>query len=193
MLKINLLSMKFDAEREYRKMLAGQVCNYLTMLEDDQVGNRVKVKVKHQRIEAKVAHQMLSRRGMSAVGSTFLGANGEPNRDVLKPTKPAGKDKVQRFSRCLHCNTEFIDERGRPTPSSFAFCGETSLEAGDCKRAWLATRPEVKREPKFTVVTREDVDWTKRQPSMRKGLRKARANYCPTCREYVTQAHEHQQ
>jgi hypothetical protein len=49
-----------------------------------------------------------------------------------------GKDRKQQFSRCLHCRTEFVDGQGRPVVSGFAFCGETLLVAGECKKAWLA-------------------------------------------------------
>lgn len=167
MLEINLLTKRFEALREWRKMNADEPCDYLTMLEDDQVAKHVMRKVKQQRIEAKISHQMLRRRGMSAVGSTFLGANGEPNRDVLKPPKAVGKKPEQQFSRCLFCNTEFTDAKGKSTLSSFAFCGETLYKVGNCKRLWLASRHVAQPvKPKFNMVTPEDVDHAERTRPM---------------------------
>lgn len=51
------------------------------------------------------------------------------------------KDHGQKFSRCMQCGTEFTDQ-GRPVVSAFAFCGETQLVAGSCKKAWLVAHPE---------------------------------------------------
>lgn len=92
MLNINLLSARFDAERQYRKMCAGDPCDYLTMLEDRTVRRRVHQGIRNRqtraikraaRIKEKVDLQLSHRKGMSAVGSTigFLGTNGQPNRD----------------------------------------------------------------------------------------------------------------
>ena len=50
------------------------------------------------------------------------------------------KDKGNRFSRCLHCATEFTDGKGKTTQSVFAFCEETPITQGMCKRAWLEFR-----------------------------------------------------
>jgi hypothetical protein len=84
------------------------------------------------RLRTKIEFQQSRRTGMSAVGNIFLGANGEANLDVSKPAKPI-QNEVQRFSRCMHCGTEFEQA------SQFAFCGETLSVAGECKRAWNTT------------------------------------------------------
>jgi hypothetical protein len=70
----------------------------------------------------------------------------------LKPPQKQ-KDIDRRFSRCLECATEFVDEQGRPTPSAFEFCGESERVTGPCKKEWLKKHPpacESRRvEPKF--------------------------------------------
>src|SRR5262245_45775095 len=100
MLKINLLSMRLDAEREYRKMRAGEACDFLTMLEDRTVRRRVHQNIRNDkkrsaRINERSARQLSRRRGMSEVGNLFLGANGEPNGSC-KPLPPEGTDEPTR-------------------------------------------------------------------------------------------------
>jgi hypothetical protein len=176
MLKINLLTERRDAEREYRKMRDGvPVVDYLTIHLDTTVRRRVHQKLRNVKKQAarrnrKIKFQLSRRTGMSAVGSTngFLGKNGAPNCDVHKVSQTLVKDPhQQQFSRCLFCGTEFTDGKGRETLSNFAFCGETSLISGECKRAWIGSQPQVKAvERQFNLVTPEDVDHAERTRPM---------------------------
>ena len=108
MLKINLLTVVRDAENEYRKMLAGEDCDYLTMFEDRTVRRRVHQNARNEqkraallierasRQEGKIKSQLERRKGMSAIGTVtgFLGAHGEPMRDVRKELPwQTGKDR----------------------------------------------------------------------------------------------------
>jgi hypothetical protein len=108
MLTINLLTERRDAEQAYRRMRDGYPVGYVNYLEDHfamQVDRTVRRRV-HQNIRndkkasikrARKDQLLRDRRaGMSAVGNIFLGANGEPNLDVLKPAKSGGKEKGYR-------------------------------------------------------------------------------------------------
>ncbi len=64
------------------------------------------------------------------------------------------KDKTrQKFSRCLQCDNKFTDSRGRLTLLSFAFCGETALQAGACKKTWIAARLKKEADSELGVLT----------------------------------------
>jgi hypothetical protein len=57
---------------------------------------------------------------------------------TFSDASPATTDKPRaRFSRCMECGEEFVDGDGEPTISEFAFCDESLLQQGDCKREWL--------------------------------------------------------
>ena len=121
---------------------------------------------------------------------------GPQARDKFKDAERFVTDKQQRFSRCTNCGTEFQDGQGRPTPSSFQFCGETILVNGVCKAAWLAARPTPKPVQVKSVVSDKLVEKriakTKRVHAPRIGkMPRKMLNFCPLCKEYVKQDHEH--
>jgi hypothetical protein len=98
MLHINLLTVRKDAEKEYIKMRAGVTeIDHLVIHLNTAVRRRVLQNIRNDKKRtAKRFHKMARRAGMSTVGSTFLGANGEQNLDVRKPYPPTGKDRGYR-------------------------------------------------------------------------------------------------
>lgn len=99
------------------------------------------------------------------------------------------KTKINKYSRCTFCGEEFVDGKGRPTPSGFEFCGESLLTTGECKRSWLASRVAPTVAPvQFNVVTPEDEEKarTKRihAPKVLK-MPRTYAHFCATCVEVV--------
>jgi len=168
MLKINLLTERRDAEKEYRKMLSGaSVVNYLALHVDTTVRRRVHQNIRNDKKkvakrERQTEVQWARRRAKSRV-DLLSETRGPERRDgkALREVEKYVVDRFQRYSRCHHCGKEFV------TPSGFAFCGESLLKAGDCKKAWLITRPvQQPREPKFNMVTPEDADHAKRTRPM---------------------------
>ena len=116
-----------------------------------------------------------------------LSDNERPFR--LKRTKA-----TPQYSRCKQCGTPFtilVNEVEKLTLSQFAFCNETLLTSGECKRAWLAAHPVLKQpSPRFNQITPEDVDWAERQASLRDlSAERVPTNFCPATRSYVLQDH----
>jgi hypothetical protein len=173
MLKINILTRRIDAAKQYRRMREGDTnVDYLGMLEDRTVRRRIHQNIRndkkrpalfaaqHARREEKIKFQQDRRAGMAWI-PLLNRVVGQPNLCVGKQGE-AGKDRLQRYSRCLHCGTDFPIER------NFEFCDESLTQAGACKKAWNAAHHvEIKPRPaKFNMVTPEDVDHAKRTRPM---------------------------
>jgi hypothetical protein len=176
MLKINLLTVRRDAEKWYLKMRSNPcnpVVDHLAMHLDTTVRRRIHQNIRNKKkqvVRRKLKRNLLmSRRtgiGMTELTSRF---QGQPNRDVeVRKKRQVGKDRpCHKFSRCLFCDVEFADANGRTSLSMFAFCGESLLATGECKRAWLAALPTPKK-PKSNLgqVTPEDVERATRRKSL---------------------------
>jgi hypothetical protein len=156
MLKINLLTERRDAEREYRKMQQGNpIVDHLVMHLDTTVRRRVNQNTRnHKKMVVKRAAKIRcqqQRRGAKTF-APWLGTLGGPTIGVSEKKPLSFKNEVvARFSRCLQCGTEFVDEKGRATLSGFAFCGETATANGNCKQEWLAVHPETSELGKLTA------------------------------------------
>lgn len=171
MLKINLLTERRDAEKQYLKMQAGAVVvDHLAMHLDRTVRRRVHQNIRNKKKQVVRRKQkrnlQMSRRtgiGMSELLGRF---QGQPNRDAAacNHEEKFVIARSNKFSRCTFCDSEFVDTLGGPTLSSFAFCGESLLVTGECKRAWLAALPlpQVVEAPP-TTVTVEDHNHATRQ------------------------------
>jgi hypothetical protein len=157
MLKINLLSMRFDAERQYRKLRAGDACDYLTMLEDRTVRRRVHQNIRNdqkkpvltvQRAERqvrKIETQLSRRRGMSLV-PLLSRVQGSPNRDVgIGRSKQVGKDSVPSGVVTMKNTTErektSVDFRQVPEPTPTI----TGWERGEVEHKGRAGLRRIKR------------------------------------------------
>ena len=143
------------------------------------------------------AKRMVRRSAKSVVD--FLGATrGTSARDNYKQQHTIVIDDKQRYSRCLQCGTEFVDENDKPKNSSYQFCGESDTISGSCKQAWVEAHPIKFVLPEKKPVVRdflveERVAATKRinAPATIK-LSRLKLNFCPLCNEYVNQDHEHE-
>jgi hypothetical protein len=156
MLKINLLTVRRDAEKWYLTMRSNP-CNpvdHLAMHLDLTVRRRIHQNIRNKKkqvVRRKLKRDLqMSRRTGIGMSELMSGFQGQPNRDVeVGKKKQVGKDRpCHKFTRCLFCDEEFTDASGRPTLTMFAFCGESPLATGECKRAWLAALP-TPRKPKL--------------------------------------------
>ena len=176
MLKINLLTEHWRAEKEYRKMRDGaSVVNHLEMHSNHKVRRRIHQNIRNDkkqpaRLAARAVRVEQRNQAFAYLNrDRFIGFDGKHEGPLNCSTVDGEKEVCvvgkQKFSRCLRCGTDFIDDKGRPTPASFAFCGERPEVAGQCKRAWLAEHPNGMKPAvtKFNTVTQEDVDWAHRQ------------------------------
>jgi hypothetical protein len=95
------------------------------------------------------------------------------------------KDRGQQYSRCKHCGLEFATLQG------FAFCGETVLVNGACKRAYMDALPTPSPVmSKFEKgIYRDALTVYPRNQFRSMGHRYL--NFCPKCNAYVQQNHEH--
>jgi hypothetical protein len=150
---------------------------------------RPRLAIRAQEHEAYVERQ-LARRCNRVLSEYRLLERGTQARDNYKENKPnlnKIKDRFQRHSLCVQCGTVFVDDNGKTTPSPFAFCGETALTTGDCKRAWLdALHKPSAPVVKFQCMTLDDTKQGKRfNAPKHQNMPKSRTYFCPLCVEVV--------
>jgi hypothetical protein len=143
------------------------------------------------------AKRMVRRSAKSMVD--FLGGTRGPSaRDHYKQQPTVVIDDKQRYSRCLQCGTEWVDQNNKPVTSSFQFCGESLLRSGSCKQAWIEAHPVNLTLPEKEPVVRDFLDeerlaTTKRIHAPAKvKLSRRKLNFCGLCREYGNQDHKHE-
>jgi hypothetical protein len=182
MLKINLLTERRDAEREYRKMQQGNPnVDHLVMHLDTTVRRRVNQNTRNRKkmvVKRAAKIRLQQTRRAAKTFAPWLGTLGGPTTLNAGKKKPVGKDTDIRnkFSRCLFCNTHFEKD------SAFAFCGETLLESGDCKQAWLAVHPETSELGVLTPVPEPPVGLKKPSKATVARMLAERKDYLPSPR-----------
>lgn len=119
------------------------------------------------------------------------------SRDNYKEATKKVRENVNRHSRCTQCGKEFVDENDKPLISSFEFCGESLLLSSPCKKAWIEAHPINLVLPEKKPVASDALDEERLANGKRihapakVNMGRRKLNYCPLCREYVNQDHEH--
>ena len=126
------------------------------------------------------------RRRTRALTEYRLYERGTQCRDNYKESNKLVKDKKQQFSKCEFCKTPF------EALSGFAFCGETAIADGACKKAYYEARPNIVA-PVFgrtRFASHLDLHQARLFEKPGKGIPQSKTNFCPRCKEYVNQIHE---
>lgn len=132
--------------------------------------------------------QQVARRRAKSMLMLYPQIRGAKMRDkeaCIDPEK-ISKDKKQSYSRCAQCGAPFLNSNDKPITSMFAFCGETLLTTGECKRKWLDRQQSLKP---LAVKHTPAKDLGEKETG-RTRMGRLYTNYCPTCKEYKAIDHE---